>query len=66
MNIAIFANIARLHFRLSRRAGGGGQLGAAARAAVDAAITLGLSWRYEPGRGRDRIAEQGTAHLLFV
>ncbi len=47
--------------------GESGGLGAAADAAVCAAIIPDLSWRYEQGRGvRDRIAKEGTAHRLFV
>jgi hypothetical protein len=41
-------------------------LAAAAHAAIGAAISLGLSWRYGPGIGRDRVAKEGTAHLLNV
>jgi hypothetical protein len=67
LNFAIFENIAHLTFRFSRRAGGGGQLRAAARAAVSAAVGLDLPWRYKPGRiGRGGIASEGTAHLLVV
>jgi hypothetical protein len=47
--------------------GESGQLGAAAHAAINAAISLALWRRYKPGRvGRDGIAGEGTAHLLFV
>jgi len=53
--------------RRGRRTGGSGPSGVAARAAVDAATGLTLSWRYREGRlGRHRIAREGTAHLLVV
>jgi len=47
--------------------GESGGLGAAAHAAVDAAVGLGQLWRCRLDRmDRNRTAKEGTTHLFFV
>jgi hypothetical protein len=67
---ASLVNIARLHFRLARRAGErDGQLGATVtpRAAQAGAIELDILRQRWPGQDRrGDVAKAGTAHVLFI